>query len=35
LARAIVVGLAVQNREKLQDIFKNNVTDEEQTNYEK
>jgi len=29
LARAIVVGLAVQNKEKLQDTFKNNITDNE------
>lgn len=29
LARAIVVGLAVNNREKLQDTFKNNITDNE------
>ena len=29
LARAIVVGLAVHNREKLQDIFKNNIADNE------
>jgi len=29
LARAIVVGLAVNNREKLQDTFKSNITDNE------
>ena len=29
LARAIVVGLAVQSKEKFQDIFRNNITDEE------
>jgi len=29
LARAIVVGLVVQAREKLQDIFRNNITNEE------
>ena len=29
LARAIVVGLMVQNKEKLQDIFSNNITGEE------
>jgi len=29
LARAIVVSLVVQAREKLQDIFRNNITDEE------
>jgi len=29
LSRAIVVGLAVNNREKLQDTFKNNITDNE------
>ena len=29
LSRAIVVGLAANNREKLQDTFKNNVTDNE------
>ena len=28
LARAIVVGLAVNNREKLQDIFRNKLTEE-------
>jgi len=29
LARAIVVSFVVQAREKLQDIFRNNITDEE------
>jgi len=29
LARAIIVGLAVHNREKLQDTFKNNITGNE------
>jgi len=29
LSRAIVVGLAVDNREKLQDTVKNNITDKE------
>ena len=29
LARAIVVGLVAHNREKLQDLFRNNITDDE------
>jgi len=29
LARAIAVGLAVNNREKLRDIFRNNLTEDE------
>ena len=29
LARAIVVGLAIQSKDKFQDIFRSNITDEE------
>jgi len=29
LSRAVIVGLAVNNREKLQDTFKNYITDNE------